>query len=237
MSRIEGGAESARRKASTPPRGPDRRPRVRLTAAERRSEIVRTAVEVFGAKGYHAGSLAEVAERVGLSQAGILHHFGSKDQLLIEMLEAHGVMDREDQQDQRLPQGRALFEHLGRSVVRNMRRAGIIQAYTTIVGESVTEQHPAQEWARSRYAELRELIVEALLQIADQDGASVDRAARVAFDESAVALVGLMDGVQTQWLLDPRLDLSSTTLHGLNLLVRDALAHVGLDWDDVSAHE
>ena len=40
------------------------------------------ALEVFSEAGYHKGSIRDVAERVGLSQAGLLHHYPSKHLLL-----------------------------------------------------------------------------------------------------------------------------------------------------------
>ena len=54
--------------------------------AARRQEIVDAAVEVFGTMGYNKGSLREVADRVGMSQAGLLHHFPSKESLLEAVL-------------------------------------------------------------------------------------------------------------------------------------------------------
>ena len=44
------------------------------------------AVEVFATVGYNKGSLREVADRVGMSQAGLLHHFPSKEHLLEAVL-------------------------------------------------------------------------------------------------------------------------------------------------------
>ena len=55
-------------------------------SAARRREIIDAAVEVFSSGGYHKGSLRDVAERVGLSQAGLLHHFPSKENLLEAVL-------------------------------------------------------------------------------------------------------------------------------------------------------
>jgi len=46
---------------------------------------VRIALEIFGARGYHNGSLQEIAAGVGITHQGILHHFGSKEQLLISI--------------------------------------------------------------------------------------------------------------------------------------------------------
>ena len=52
----------------------------------RRQEIIDAAVEVFATVGYHKGSLRDVADRVGMSQAGLLHHFPSKEHLLQAVL-------------------------------------------------------------------------------------------------------------------------------------------------------
>src|SRR3954454_5061335 len=52
----------------------------------RRMEILSAAVEVFSASGFHKGSLRDVAERAGLSQAGVLHHFPSKSHLVEAVL-------------------------------------------------------------------------------------------------------------------------------------------------------
>ena len=54
--------------------------------AERRQQIVSAAVEVFSAAGYRKGSLRDVADKVGLSQAGLLHHYPSKEHLLEAVL-------------------------------------------------------------------------------------------------------------------------------------------------------
>ena len=51
-------------------------------SAERRQQIVDAAVEVFSSVGYRKGSLRDVANKVGLSQAGVLDHFPSKEHLL-----------------------------------------------------------------------------------------------------------------------------------------------------------
>ena len=43
-------------------------------------------MNVFGARGYNKGALVEVAEQAGMTHAGVLHHFGSKEGLLVAML-------------------------------------------------------------------------------------------------------------------------------------------------------
>ena len=52
----------------------------------KRTEILKAAIEIFGAKGSANGTLADIAEQVGMTHAGVLHHFGSKQKLLLEVL-------------------------------------------------------------------------------------------------------------------------------------------------------
>src|SRR3954452_18746901 len=64
-------------------------PRVRgeyAKTAARRQAIIAAAVEVFASTGFHKGSLRDVADRAGLSQARLLHHFPSKHHLLVPEL-------------------------------------------------------------------------------------------------------------------------------------------------------
>ncbi|MFF3148912.1 TetR/AcrR family transcriptional regulator, partial [Streptomyces sp. NPDC057927] len=51
----------------------------RARSEERRAEIVRAALEVIAERGYRGASMASVAERVGLTQQGLLHYFPTKD--------------------------------------------------------------------------------------------------------------------------------------------------------------
>ncbi|WKK70569.1 TetR/AcrR family transcriptional regulator [Rathayibacter oskolensis] len=86
------------------PTSPPRRPRGQYAkTAARRAEIVSAGLEVFSASGYHAASLREIAEKVGLSQAGVLHHFANKWELLSAVLTL-----RDDHSITRVPSGEAV---------------------------------------------------------------------------------------------------------------------------------
>ena len=65
----------------------------RVRSEERRAEIVRAALEVIAERGYRGASLAAVAERVGLTQQGLLHYFPTKDALLVAVLEERDQWD------------------------------------------------------------------------------------------------------------------------------------------------
>lgn len=47
-----------------------------------RQEILHSCWEVINREGYHAASISTLAEASGLGKPGLLHHFGSKEQLM-----------------------------------------------------------------------------------------------------------------------------------------------------------
>lgn len=52
--------------------------RVRMTAEERREQLVGVAREVFAERGFEASSVEEIAERAGVSKPVVYQHFGGK---------------------------------------------------------------------------------------------------------------------------------------------------------------
>lgn len=76
-----------------------------------------------------------MAERVGLTQQGLLHYFPTKDALLV------GVLQERDQWDA-VPDTRWRVDLLASLVEYNATRPGIIQTFSALLGESVTEGIP-----------------------------------------------------------------------------------------------
>jgi AcrR family transcriptional regulator len=52
-----------------------------------RDHILESAAEVFSQKGYNGASMSDIAEAVGLQKATLYHHFGSKQEILAELLD------------------------------------------------------------------------------------------------------------------------------------------------------
>jgi AcrR family transcriptional regulator len=61
--------------------------RKRLSAVERREEILDAALDVFARRGYHGSSIDEIAHAAGISKALIYEHFPSKRDLHVSLLE------------------------------------------------------------------------------------------------------------------------------------------------------
>ncbi|MER5380166.1 TetR/AcrR family transcriptional regulator [Streptomyces sp. NPDC002688] len=163
----------------------------RTRSEERRAEIVRAALEVIAERGYRGASLAAVAERVGLTQQGLLHHFPTKEALLV------AVLKERDQWDA-VPDTTWRADLLVSLVEYNAMRPGIIQTFSALLGESVTEGHPAREFFTKRYTAVRRNMASVLRAEYGErlpSGLTPERAAPL--------LVAVMDGLQYQWLLDP----------------------------------
>ncbi|WP_420033509.1 TetR/AcrR family transcriptional regulator [Streptomyces sp. cg28] len=160
-------------------------------SGERRAEILRATLEVIAERGYRGASLAAVAERVGLTQQGLLHHFPTKEALLVAVLEERDQWDA-------VPDSQWRLDLLGSLVEYNAMRPGIVQTFSALLGESVTEGHPARAFFTERYAGVREAMAQVLrVEYGERlpGGLTPERAAPL--------LVAVMDGLQYQWLLDP----------------------------------
>ena len=60
--------------------------------------ILEAALPLFARQGYRGASLASIASAAGLTQPGLLHHFPSKEELLLGLLDprAEGLDDPQD---------------------------------------------------------------------------------------------------------------------------------------------
>jgi AcrR family transcriptional regulator len=149
-----------------------------------------------------------------MTHAGVLHHFGSKEGLLVAVLKYRdgeamaGVAGREQ------VEGPAFLAHMLETVEENTHRPGVVQGYAVLSAESVTDGHPAQEYFRGRTTILRRKIQGVLAQTTGRDADDDDVL------DAASALIAVMDGLQVQWLLDPKsVDMPRTVSLVLDQLV------------------
>jgi AcrR family transcriptional regulator len=61
-----------------------------VTAAETRERLLRAAADVFAQRGYDGTRVADIAAAAGVSNGALYAHFGSKGELLVAALRAHG---------------------------------------------------------------------------------------------------------------------------------------------------
>jgi len=162
----------------------------------RRQEIIDAAIEVFSASGFHKGSLRDVADRVGLSQAGLLHHFPSKEHLLQAVLTW-----RDDQARLRLgeplPEGVDLLRGMIELAEYNASTPELVELHVILSAEGTSVDHPIHDYFVGRYALVFDMIRAAFeyAEVRGQLQPGVDSAS------ASRTVIALMDGLQVQWLL------------------------------------
>ncbi|MFF0342577.1 TetR/AcrR family transcriptional regulator [Kribbella sp. NPDC004875] len=160
----------------------------------KRAEILRAALAVIARHGYRKTSTRELAAAAGLSEAGMLHYFGSKEKLFEAVLRARDDADRERFDAADPIDGLTAIAGHNRSV------PGLVQLYSTFSAEAGDPEHPAHQFFVERYAGLREALATAVR--ARQAAGTLDPAADP--ETIATLLIALSDGlqVQTQYELD-----------------------------------
>lgn len=182
----------------------------------RKQEILDSALVAFSQKGFYKASLADVASAAGITAAGLLHHFKTKEALLVELLAQRDLLDRPLSAGGDRPRGRALLQHFVNTMARNMTRPVTTQMYAVLSAEGVTEGHPARQWFLDRYDGLRLALSTALTEA----GADGDIATGLDADATAAAIIAVMDGLQIQWLYDPEsVDMAAVTHQVITALV------------------
>ena len=110
----------------------------------RKQEILDSALVAFGQKGYYKATLADVASAAGITAAGLLHHFKTKEALLVELLEQRDSSGLQESTGGEVPRGRELLQHLVDTMARNMTMPVTTQMYAVLSVEAATDAHPAR---------------------------------------------------------------------------------------------
>jgi len=177
---------------------PPSRPRGEYAkTSARRHEILTAAVDVFSSAGFHKGSLRDVAERAGLSQAGLLHHFPSKSHLVEAVLTWRDEQSRS--RFERKNAGVDLLRAAVELIDYNQRETPqLVELFATLAAEATSSDHPAHDYFARRY----QWVIGYMrggFERAARDG---DLRPGVDPASAARTLVALMDGLQVQWLYD-----------------------------------
>ncbi|QKJ20614.1 TetR/AcrR family transcriptional regulator [Microbacterium hominis] len=199
--------------ASAPPRV--RKPRGSYAkTAEKRLAILDAALEVFS-QGYHGGSLRDIAARVGMSEAGLLHHFKSKSALLMAVLDhrdehSRSIVDLESEDGADALRGLVALARYNQSV------PGVVELFCVLSAEATAPDHPAHDYFTRRYVDVRTSIRGSFERVAAAGRLRGD----VDPDRAAVATIAMMDGLQVQWLLNPdAIDMADALADFLRALV------------------
>lgn len=167
--------------------------------AQFRLDVLDAALDILAARGFDATTLQIIADRVGRSKAGLLHHFGSRENLMVQ------VMRHRDEVNRQLFRPGDGFDATFDLVAHNETVPGLIALYavTSALAASDTEDSERREFFSERYRRTRDGFARRV--------ALAQRAGTVRHDiaasEAASLIIAAMDGLQVQWLLDPQIDM------------------------------
>ncbi|MBB5977343.1 TetR family transcriptional regulator [Kribbella solani] len=165
----------------------------------RREQIVTAALALFASSGYRGTGMTEVAAQVGITEPGVLYHFGTKVGLLRAVVEQRATISRAFARDAAELGGLAGIRELIPLAERSIGEPDLIKLFSVLLAENFEADGPAHDFFVEHYRALRVSVVE-LIEAGQRRGevrAGIDPALK------AVEILGALDGMASQWLLDP----------------------------------
>ncbi|WJL96747.1 TetR family transcriptional regulator [Microbacterium sp. ET2] len=162
----------------------------------RREEILEAALTVFARSGYQGTSLREVAEVTGMTAAGLLHYFGTREAMLTE------VVRKKEELARSTANGASVLPRMSRSLRGNADVPGLVQLHAVLAAQASDPAHASHDYFVERYGGIRERLEEDLRERIAVRGLDLDPA------KLAPILIAVADGMQLQWMLDPSLGMA-----------------------------
>jgi AcrR family transcriptional regulator len=180
----------------------------RLNQAEKREanrgRILRAARKVFGARGFHAATIEEIAEEAGLSNGAIYYNFDSKADLFFALLQ--------ERQDERLRHMRSTLSGARESAGRDIGLDQEARDATRSLKESSEWRlllfefvaHAARSpKLRPRLRDRHRQFQAALAEVLEQRLAERGARSPISGDQLALAATALANGLAFEELSDP----------------------------------
>jgi AcrR family transcriptional regulator len=174
----------------------------------RRQQILEAAIGLIGQLGYQGFTVQKLAQACGLTNGGMLHYFGSKELLLVAILEERdrreaAIVPTELALGQAAAGGeytRAMALELFHAIVaRSVAQPELIRLMIVLQAEALNPQHPAHDYFRRRETMVLGEFAYILAGLADDPL------------RTARAILALIGGLEQQWFrADQGFDLLAT---------------------------
>ncbi|MDY7101421.1 MAG: TetR/AcrR family transcriptional regulator [Actinomycetota bacterium] len=165
-----------------------------------RETILSAALDVVAVRGFSDATVAEIAEAVEMSKAGVLHHFGSRDELFA------AVLEHRDERNNELHKHNDAVDAMFAVIDHNTDVPGLVALFSafTAGGAAGSPASAAHRFTAERYDRIVAQLADA---IAHRPG-WCDRPHDDAV-EAARLLIAATDGLQTQWLVNRSVDMAA----------------------------
>jgi AcrR family transcriptional regulator len=179
---------------------------------DRKLRILDVAQRLLTRNGWRNTTLAQIAGEAGVTPAGLLHHFESKEQLLNAVLDARDLDD-----DSHADRAGDLLVEIARVADRFNRAPEMVGTFTVLLVENILPDAPLHDRMLSRQREAIEIVAE-LIRLGQADGryrTDLDPAVK------AIEILAFVHGMETIWLLDPSIPLTDAFKGYAEALARD----------------
>jgi len=193
---------------------PETRPyeSLRAKGEDRKQRILAVAQRLLTRNGWRNTTLAQIAGEAGVSPAGLLHHFESKEQLL------HAVLDARDADDDaHADRAGDLIAEISAVAERFYRSPELVGTYTVLMAESIDPDAPLHDRMQARYQAANDIIA-GLIRRGQESGKF-----RLDIDVTvkAAQIIAFITGMETTWLLNPSIPLTEVFKEYSESLARD----------------
>jgi len=137
----------------------------RMDPEVRRQQILEIATRLIGLQGYNGLTVQDIAQACGLTNGGLLYYFGSKEQLLVAILEerdrSEAAIIHADMESQHAASG---DKHFSRNTVlwvlrtilaRSVAQPELLRFHVVLQSEALNQKHPAHAFFLRREAMVR----------------------------------------------------------------------------------
>jgi len=173
--------------------------------AERRERLLAAATRYIARNGARGTTLAQIARTAGVSQSGLIYHYGTKEDLL------HAVLDKRDTADATLrwgddSPGLQMFDHIVATVRSWSLSPDAVGMHSVLVAENAGQQGSIHDRLLSRYWSNIDSVADVIAQAQERGEVRKGINAR----RKAVEIVAFINGLETAWLLDPSVPAAET---------------------------
>ncbi|OBF93274.1 TetR family transcriptional regulator [Mycobacterium sp. 852002-51163_SCH5372311] len=179
---------------------------------DRKQRILDVAQRLLTRNGWRNTTLAQIAGEAGVSPAGLLHHFESKEQLL------HAVLDARDRDDDAHADRKGdLIAEIAQVADRFDRAPELVGTFTVLLVENILPEAPLHDRLLARQRDALGIVADGIRrgQAAGRYRTDIDPAVK------AVEILAFINGMETTWLLDPSIPLAEVFKEYAEALARD----------------
>lgn len=188
-------------------------------ADARRTQILAAATREFARKGYESARIADIAREAGMTDAGVLHHFSTKHDLFMAVVELREEPYRTISFPP--PSVRDLFDQFVEAVRIAAAEPDLLRFRVMLTGASRIAGHPVEGRSRRTLESALDVLVPFVREriAADEIRADVDP------QQLILELFALNEGIRDQWsTLPDRIDYVATFAAAADALYERARA-------------